>query len=172
MTTAKSALGTRKHDAIARELEEIDSLGLLRKPRLIGGPIGPRVGIDGRDTLLFCSNDYLGLANHPAVKEAAKRAIDEHGAGSGASRLVAGTLSTSFGLGAAPFGLHSPAGRAFAGFRGPAGLGPLLGLAEHLFGPLDGDLTVPVLGSGGIDVHTKDRTVAFHQPVAYITADP
>jgi 8-amino-7-oxononanoate synthase len=97
MTTAKSATksapGTRKHDAIARELEEIDARGLLRKPRLIDGPIGPRVGIDGRDTLLFCSNDYLGLANHPAVKEAAKRAIDEHGAGSGASRLVAGTLS-------------------------------------------------------------------------------
>ena len=48
--------------------------------------------IDGRETLLFCTNDYLGLANNPAVKQAAKRAIDEHGAGSGASRLVAGTL--------------------------------------------------------------------------------
>ena len=88
MTTA-----AQKHDAIARELEEIEARGLLRRPRLIGGPIGPRVEIDGRETLLFCSNDYLGLAGHPAVMEAAKRAVDEHGAGSGASRLVAGTLS-------------------------------------------------------------------------------
>ncbi len=90
MTAAGQA--ARKHDDIARELEEIEARGLLRKPRLIGGPIGPRVEIDGRETLLFCTNDYLGLANHPAIKEAAKRAIEEHGAGSGASRLVAGTL--------------------------------------------------------------------------------
>ena len=92
MTTAKQASAAQKHDAIARELEEIESRGLLRKPKLIGGPIGPRVVIDGRETLLFCTNDYLGLANNPAVKQAAKRAIDEHGAGAGASRLVAGTL--------------------------------------------------------------------------------
>lgn len=92
MTTAKQASAAQKHDAIARELEEIEARGLLRKPKLVGGPIGPRVVVEGRDTLLFCSNDYLGLADHPAVKQAAKRAIDEHGAGAGASRLVAGTL--------------------------------------------------------------------------------
>jgi 8-amino-7-oxononanoate synthase len=93
MTTARQASAAQKHDAIARELEEIESRGLLRKPKLIGSPIGPRVIIDGRETLLFCTNDYLGLANHPAVKQAAKRAVDEYGAGSGASRLVAGTLA-------------------------------------------------------------------------------
>ncbi len=92
MTAAGQAAAVRKHDEIARELEEIEARGLLRKPRLIGGPIGPRVEIDGRETLLFCTNDYLGLANHPEIKEAAKRAIEDHGAGSGASRLVAGTL--------------------------------------------------------------------------------
>jgi 8-amino-7-oxononanoate synthase len=92
MTTAKQASAAQKHEAIARELEEIESRGLLRTPKLIGGPIGPRVVIDGRETLLFCTNDYLGLANHPSVKQAAKKAVDEHGAGSGASRLVAGTL--------------------------------------------------------------------------------
>ena len=80
------------HSAIARELAEIEARGLLRKPKLIDGPIGPRVMIDGRETLLFCANDYLGLANHPAVREAAKKAVDEFGAGPGASRLVAGTL--------------------------------------------------------------------------------
>jgi len=92
MMTAKQASAALKHDAIARELAEIEARGLLRRPKLIGGPIGPRVVVDGRETLLFCTNDYLGLANHPAVKEAAKRAVDEHGAGAGASRLVAGTL--------------------------------------------------------------------------------
>ena len=92
MTTPQKNSVAQKHSAIARELEEIEACGLLRKPKLICGPIGPRVVIDGRETLLFCTNDYLGLANHPAVKEAAKKAVDEHGAGAGASRLVAGTL--------------------------------------------------------------------------------
>ncbi len=92
MTTTQQDSTARKHSAIARELEEIQARGLFRKPKLIGGPIGPRVLIEGRETLLFCTNDYLGLANHPAVKNAAKRAVDEYGAGAGASRLVAGTL--------------------------------------------------------------------------------
>jgi len=93
MTTARQNSATHKYNAIALELEGIEARGLLRAPRTIEGPVGPRVSIDGRDTLLFCTNDYLGLANHPAVKLAAKGAVDKYGAGAGASRLVAGTLS-------------------------------------------------------------------------------
>ncbi len=93
MTTARPDSVAEKYDAIIRELEEIEARDLLRKPRLIEGPIGPHVTIDGRDTLLLCTNDYLGLTNHPAVKRAAHEAIDSYGAGAGASRLVAGTLS-------------------------------------------------------------------------------
>ena len=92
MTTTQPDSVAQKHNAIARELEEIEALGLRRRPKLIEGPVGPRVFIDGRQTLLLCSNDYLGLSSHPGVGRAAKAAVDEYGAGSGASRLVSGTL--------------------------------------------------------------------------------
>jgi 8-amino-7-oxononanoate synthase len=80
------------YSALEEELEGIAAQGLLRKPKLIDGPIGPRVSIDGRETLLLCTNDYLGLARHPSVKRAAKKAVDEYGTSAGASRLVSGTL--------------------------------------------------------------------------------
>ncbi|MBI4832683.1 MAG: 8-amino-7-oxononanoate synthase [Candidatus Lindowbacteria bacterium] len=83
---------TRKQNHFAFELEEIESQGLLRKLRLIDGPIGPRVSMDGREVVLLCTNDYLGLANHPAVKRAAQKAVEEYGTGAGASRLVSGTM--------------------------------------------------------------------------------
>ncbi len=83
----------RKYSVLEQELKYIDTQGLLRKPKLIEGPIGPRVSIDGRETLLLCTNDYLGLANHPSVKRAAKEALEKYGAGAGASRLVSGTLA-------------------------------------------------------------------------------
>ncbi|UCD58160.1 MAG: 8-amino-7-oxononanoate synthase [Candidatus Hydrogenedentota bacterium] len=83
---------TQKYKALELELGEIEARGLLRKQKLIDGPIGPRVRIDGRETLLLCTNDYLGLANHPSVKRAAKDAVERYGSGAGASRLVSGTL--------------------------------------------------------------------------------
>ncbi len=92
MTTTHGKQTARMLYQLQRELEELDARGLLRKPKLIGSPIGPRVEIDGREILLFCTNDYLGLANHPSVKRATKDAVDKYGAGAGASRLVAGTL--------------------------------------------------------------------------------
>jgi glycine C-acetyltransferase/8-amino-7-oxononanoate synthase len=55
---------------IQERLEEIRELGLYRKLRLISGPQGPRVLLDGRPVLLLCSNNYLGLADHPRVREA------------------------------------------------------------------------------------------------------
>ncbi len=60
--------------------------------KLIEGPQGPRVIVDGRETILLCSNDYLGLANDPCVKAAAVEAIKKYGFGSGASRLVSGNM--------------------------------------------------------------------------------
>ncbi|MDX1512176.1 MAG: 8-amino-7-oxononanoate synthase [Gammaproteobacteria bacterium] len=65
--------------------------GQLARTRLIvEGPQGPRLRIGGRDLLSFCSNDYLGLANHPRVREALARAAADFGVGAGASHLVTG----------------------------------------------------------------------------------
>ncbi len=77
---------------IADRLEELRDRGLYRRLRLIGGPQGPRVTIDGKQVLLLCSNDYLGLANHPKVRGAAAEAAMRWGAGAGASRLISGNM--------------------------------------------------------------------------------
>src|SRR4051795_1800337 len=80
-------------DEIAERLEEIRSRGLYRRMRLISGPQGPRVLLDGKPVLLLCSNNYLGLADHPRVREAAAEAAMRYGAGCGASRLVSGNMT-------------------------------------------------------------------------------
>jgi len=78
---------------IEQRLAELEELGLLRRTRLVSGPQGPRVVLDGRPVLLLCSNNYLGLADHPRVREAAADAAMRWGVGSGASRLVSGTMT-------------------------------------------------------------------------------
>jgi len=78
---------------LKHELAQIRQAGLLRELRRVDSPQGPRVEIAGRTLLNFSSNDYLGLANHPALKEAAIRAVEKFGAGCGASRLICGSLA-------------------------------------------------------------------------------
>jgi 8-amino-7-oxononanoate synthase len=78
---------------IEERLAEIEARGLYRRMRMISGPQGPRVLLDGRPVLLLCSNNYLGLADHPRVREAAAEAAMRYGAGSGASRLVSGNMT-------------------------------------------------------------------------------
>jgi glycine C-acetyltransferase len=74
------------------ELDELREEGLFRSMRLIQGKQSSRVVLDGREVLLLCSNNYLGLTDHPAMKEAAIRAVERYGTGSGASRLVCGNM--------------------------------------------------------------------------------
>ena len=78
---------------IERRLEQLEQLGLSRRLRMISGPQGPRVLLDGQPVLLLCSNNYLGLADHPRVREAAADAAMRWGVGAGASRLVSGTMT-------------------------------------------------------------------------------
>jgi glycine C-acetyltransferase/8-amino-7-oxononanoate synthase len=78
---------------IAQRLAELEGLGLSRRLRMVSGPQGPTVLLDGRPVLLLCSNNYLGLADHPRVREAAADAAMRWGVGAGASRLVSGTMT-------------------------------------------------------------------------------
>ena len=78
---------------IHERLAELRELGLHRRMRMISGPQGPRVVLDGKPVLLLCSNNYLGLADHPRVREAAAGAAMRWGVGAGASRLVSGTMT-------------------------------------------------------------------------------
>ena len=78
---------------VAAQLEELRDSDLFRRMRMISGPQGPRVVLDGKPVLLLCSNNYLGLADHPRVREAAADAAMRWGVGAGASRLVSGTMT-------------------------------------------------------------------------------
>jgi 8-amino-7-oxononanoate synthase len=78
---------------IAERLDELKERDLYRRMRLVSGPQGPRVLLDGRPVLLLCSNNYLGLADHPRVREAAAEAAMRWGVGAGASRLVSGNMT-------------------------------------------------------------------------------
>src|SRR4051812_38017702 len=80
-------------DHLEDRLAELREAGLERRTRVITGPQGPKVLLDGRPVVLLCSNNYLGLADHPAVRHAAAEAALKWGAGAGASRLVSGTMS-------------------------------------------------------------------------------
>jgi 8-amino-7-oxononanoate synthase len=76
---------------LTSELERIENAGLRRFLRVLESPQGPEVSCDGRTLANFSSNDYLGLAAHPNVRRAAHDALEEAGAGAGASRLICGT---------------------------------------------------------------------------------
>ena len=78
---------------IARELAEIRRQGLYRQLRHVEGEQGPTIILDGQEVLNLSSNNYLGLANHPAIRAAAKEALDRYACGSGASRLISGNMT-------------------------------------------------------------------------------
>jgi 8-amino-7-oxononanoate synthase len=71
-------------------LRQLEAQGLSRRRRIVASAQGPYVEVDGRRLLAFCSNDYLGLAGHPAIVEAAKAGLDTYGTGAGASALISG----------------------------------------------------------------------------------
>jgi 7-keto-8-aminopelargonate synthetase-like enzyme len=82
----------RLDDILDEELRNLRRQGLYRELRGLEGAQSPHVKVAGKDLLNFSSNDYLGLSNEPALKQAAVRAIERYGAGAGASRLICGSL--------------------------------------------------------------------------------
>jgi glycine C-acetyltransferase len=77
---------------LREEYEELVGKDLDWRLRVLGGPSDPRSVVDGQRVIILCSNNYLGLANHPVLKEAASRAIGSHGVGSGSVRPIAGNM--------------------------------------------------------------------------------
>jgi len=75
---------------LAHNLEDLARQGLYRSRRVINSPQGVHLQLDGRRIVNFCSNDYLGLANHPEVIKAFKKAADDYGVGSGSAHLICG----------------------------------------------------------------------------------
>jgi glycine C-acetyltransferase len=82
-----------KTDWITQEIENLKQGGLYTRIRTIGSPQGAWLVVDGKKVLNFCSNNYLGLANHPKLVAAAKKAADEMGVGPAAVRTIAGTTT-------------------------------------------------------------------------------
>jgi glycine C-acetyltransferase len=80
-------------DYLKERLAELDAQGLVIHPRTLDGPTGARARFDGRDVINLASNNYLGLANHPRLNAAASKAAAQLGAGTGAVRAIAGTMT-------------------------------------------------------------------------------
>ena len=87
--------GKKMRDPSGFMREEYQTLvekGFDWKLRVLEGPSAPRCRVDGKDVIMLCSNNYLNLSNHPRLRQAAKEAIDTHGAGSGSVRPIAGNM--------------------------------------------------------------------------------
>ena len=92
-------------------LDELKELGLYRRMRMVSGPQGPRVVLDGKPVLLLCSNNYLGLADHPRVREAAADAAMRWGVGAGRVAARVGQHDAAPAAGGAARGVQGHAER-------------------------------------------------------------
>jgi 8-amino-7-oxononanoate synthase len=84
---------TKRLEWVQQELDGLKEAGLYNRIRTLESPQGAWLTVDGKKVLNFCSNNYLGLANHPKVIQAAKDALDQYGSGPGAVRSIAGTMA-------------------------------------------------------------------------------
>ncbi len=116
-----------------QRLDDLKQRDMLRRLRTVSGIQGPRVVLDGREVLMLCSNNYLGLASHPKLIEAATRATVDFGVGSSGSRLISGSMA-----------LHERFEQRLAAFKGVeaallfnSGYAANTGILQGLFGPED-----------------------------------
>jgi glycine C-acetyltransferase len=81
-------------DRLARQCDDLKAQGLFKPERVLGSPQQPLVRLaDGRELINLCANNYLALANHPSIREAAHRALDRYGYGMASVRFICGTQS-------------------------------------------------------------------------------
>ncbi|WP_293935595.1 8-amino-7-oxononanoate synthase [Iodobacter sp.] len=139
----------------ATKLAEREQAGLLRSRRQIDSPQGAHVVIAGRELINFCSNDYLGLANHPELVNAAQQGAAEWGVGSGAAHLLAGH-----------FGPHQALEDRLAAFVGmPAALGFSTGYMANLA------VITAMVGRGDTVFADKLNHASLNDAVALSKAD-
>jgi glycine C-acetyltransferase len=98
---------TKKLEWIENELNSLKEAGLYNRIRTLSSPQGAWLIVDGKRVLNFCSNNYLGLANHPRILQAARQAMEQYGLGPAAVRSIAGTMD-----------LHLELERRMAAFKG------------------------------------------------------
>ena len=84
-----SGLGLFEH--LAGEMDKLRAAGTYKEELVLQSPTGPRVRVNGREVVMLTSNNYLGFANHPRIREAQKKAVDRWGAGLGSVRFICGT---------------------------------------------------------------------------------
>jgi glycine C-acetyltransferase len=101
---------TNKLQWLETEIQSLKDNGLYNRIRTISSPQGAWLVVDGKQVLNFCSNNYLGLANHPKIVAAAHKAIETHGVGPAAVRTIAGTMD-----------LHVQLEQRLAAFKGCGG---------------------------------------------------
>ncbi len=133
---------------LQQHLDELKELGLYRRMRLVSGPQGPRVVLDGKPVLLLCSSNYLGLADHPRVREAAADAAMRWGVGAGASRVASGTMTIHRRLEERLAAFHGTGAALLHGSGYLAALGVVGALAERGGLVLYDELAHPALVDG------------------------
>jgi len=89
--TARTMSSSHISDVLQQQLDDIRKGGLYKHERLLQGPQGPAIQVGGRAVINFCANNYLGLANHPAVVEAAHEGLRRYGYGMASVRFICGT---------------------------------------------------------------------------------
>ncbi len=157
---------TRNPNAFLKEeYQDLVEKGFNWQLRTLEGPSAPVCKVDGKEVIMLCSNNYLNLSNHPKIKEASKRAIDSHGAGSGSVRAIAGNMD-----------LHFEAERRLAKFKGTeatliyqTGFAVNQGLIPQLVGK--GDIIISdELNHGsiidGVRLTKADRAVYAHSDMS------
>ncbi len=150
---------------LREDYEELVTKGFNWKLRRLEGPSTPVCRVDGKEVIMLCSNNYLNLSNHPRLREAAKQAVDTHGAGSGSVRAIAGNMD-----------IHEDVEEALAKFKGTeasliyqTGFAANAGLIPQLCGK--GDVFISdELNHGsiidGVRLSKADRAVYAHNDMA------
>ncbi len=154
-------------EVLTAKLAEVERQGLYRKLRLVSGPQAGTVVLEGREVLLLSSNNYLGLADHPALKYAAQEAIARYGCGAGASRLISGHME-----------LHQALEQRLAAFKQteaalvfPSGYHANIGVLSALMGPGDAIFSDAMNHASIIDGCRLSRATVYifrHRDMAHL----